>query len=148
MSTVKEMLESKGDEVWSIAPQDMVIDAIGKMADRHVGALTVVDDAKLVGIISERDYARKLILENRDARTTSVADIMTPDPIVVTSDQSVEKCMAKMSVNRIRHLPVVDGDTLVGIISVDDVLKAVIREQSEALEVLEAYIKDEEGGSG
>ncbi len=148
MSTVQDMLEAKGKEIWSIEPEKTVYDAIAMMADRHVGALTVVESDKLLGIVSERDYARRVILEERVAAETLVRDIMTSDPIVVSSDDSVDHCMALMSQNRIRHLPVVDGADLVGIIAVDDVLRAVIRDQSNELEALESLIKNEEGGSG
>ena len=110
MTTVARLLDSKGHEVWSVSPGDSVYQAIERMAEKGVGALTVVEDSRLVGVISERDYARKVILQGKSSRDTPVADIMTRDVLTVRPDQNVEDCMAMMTERRIRHLPVVDGD--------------------------------------
>ena len=149
MNTVKEMLEIKGREVWSIEASQSVYQAIEMMEEMGVGALTVLDDdARLAGIISERDFARKVILKDRSAHETSIADIMTTDVVVVDEDTTVDKCMSLMSQKKIRHLPVMDGGTPVGMITVGDLLKVTIKEQSMTIEELESYIMDETGGEG
>ena len=149
MNTVKEMLEIKGREVWSIEASQSVYQAIEMMEEMGVGALTVLDDdARLAGIISERDFARKVILKDRSAHETSIADIMTTDVVVVDEDTTVDKCMSLMSQKKIRHLPVMDGETPVGMITVGDLLKVTIKEQSTTIEELESYIMDETGGEG
>jgi CBS domain-containing protein len=149
MDTVKQMLEIKGRKIWSIGASRSVYEAVQMMAEMEVGALTVVDnDDHLTGIISERDYARKLILKDRSPHETSVADIMTRDVTFVREDTAVEKCMALMFQNKIRHIPVMDGDTPVGMITVGDLLSVTLKEQSAAIEELESYIIDETGGSG
>lgn len=149
MTTVKNMLDRKGREVWSIEPSQSVYHAVEMMEQKQVGALTVLaDGARLVGIISERDCARKVLLQDGSARETTVADIMTQDVVSVDEETSVDDCMALMAANKIRHLPVLQDRTLTGIVAVGDVLKSIIREQSTAIEELENYIKDETGGSG
>lgn len=148
MLTVRDMLNDKGREVWSIAPDATVHDAVALMEDKQVGALTVLDGDRLVGIISERDCARKVILLDKSSREMKVADIMTEELVSVGEDASVDECMAQMASNRIRHLPVVDDNGLIGIVAVGDVMKFTIREQSTVIEELESYVKDEEGGSG
>ena len=149
MNTVKEMLEIKGREIWSIEASRSVYQAIEMMEEKAVGALTVLDDdARLAGIISERDFARKVILKNRSAHETSVADVMTTDVVVVGEETTVDKCMSLMSQKKIRHLPVMDGRTPVGMITVGDLLKVTIKEQSMTIEELESYIMEETGGTG
>ncbi|HIG43823.1 MAG: CBS domain-containing protein [bacterium] len=149
MDTVKEMLDIKGRDVWTIEASQSVYQAIELMAEKEVGALVVVDDsAHMTGIISERDYARKVILKNKSSKETTVAGIMTKDVVSVREETTIDKCMSLMSLNRIRHLPVVDGTDTVGLITVGDLLKLTIKEQSLAIEELESYIKDETGGSG
>ena len=149
MNTVKEMLESKGRNIWSIEGSGSVYRAVEMMAELEVGALAVVDNhVHLAGIITERDYARKLILKNRSSHETTVADIMTTDVVVVTEEISFDRCMSLMHDKKIRHLPVVDGELPIGMITVGDLLKVIIREQSTAIEELENYIMDEKGGSG
>ncbi|MCH7743565.1 MAG: CBS domain-containing protein [Proteobacteria bacterium] len=149
MTTVKEMLDIKGREVWSIEASRSVYQAIEMMEGKEVGALTVLDNnACLAGIISERDFARKVILKDRSAHETSVADIMTTDVVVIDEDTTVDKCMSLMSQKKIRHLPVMDGETPVGMITVGDLLKVTIKEQSTTIEELESYIMDETGGEG
>ena len=137
------ILADKGSEVWSLGPTRSVLDAIDMMADKHVGALAVVGDSgKLEGIISERDYARKVILVGKSSRATPVTEIMTRDVIYVTPDITVDQCMALMTARRVRHLPVLeDGDALVGMISVGDLVKSIISDQEDVIEQLEAYIR-------
>src|SRR5215475_9679275 len=140
MPTVKQILDTKGYAVWSIHPQESVFAAIQQMADKGVGALVVLEGSALVGIISERDYARKVILMGRAAHETAVQDIMTPDVICVHLDQSIEECMTIVTERRIRHLPVLDSGRLVGIISIGDLVKTIIAEQQFIIEQLEHYI--------
>jgi CBS domain-containing protein len=140
MQTVSQLLKSKGTEVYSVAPQDSVLHAIEMMATRHVGALLVMNHATLVGIISERDYARKVILKNRSSHDTPVSDIMTAPAVSVTPEDTVHHCMEIMTEKRFRHLPVVKGGRVVGMLSIGDLVKAVIQEQSEHIEQLERYI--------
>ncbi len=147
MQTVKDMLETKGHGVWSIGASATVYEAIEKMAEKSVGALTVVDDDDgITGIISERDYARKIMLMNRSSRIARVADIMTSDVISVGASATIEECMSLMSEKKIRHLPVVDGGKPIGIMTVGDLLKCIIDEQSDTIEELESYILEERGG--
>jgi CBS domain-containing protein len=140
MSTIKQILDMKGYTVWSIHPQESVFAAIKQMAEKEVGALVVLEGDAVVGIISERDYARKVALKGRSSRETAVRDIMTPDVIYVHLDQSIEECMAIVTERRIRHLPVLDGGRLVGIISIGDLVKVIIAEQQFIIEQLEHYI--------
>lgn len=140
MKTVKDILNSKGYGVWSISPDSTVFDALTEMAKKEVGALAVMDGDLLVGIISERDYARKVILKGKTSRTTLVRDIMTSRVICTHSDQSVEECMALLTGRRIRHLPVVEGERVIGMISIGDLVKSIISEQQFMIEQLEHYI--------
>ena len=140
MTTVKQILDTKGYAVWSIHPQESVLAAIQQMAEKEVGALVVLEGDALVGIISERDYARKVILKGRAAHETAVWEIMTPDVICVRLDQSIEECMSIVTERRIRHLPVLDSGRLVGIISIGDLVKTIIAEQQFIIEQLEHYI--------
>ena len=141
MTTIKQILDTKGYTVWSIHPQESVFAAIQRMAEKEVGALVVLEDDTVVGIISERDYARKVILKGRSSRETAVQDIMTPDVICVRLDQNVEECMTIVTERRIRHLPVLDSGQLVGIISIGDLVKTIIVEQQFIIEQLEHYIR-------
>lgn len=140
MKTVRQLLEAKGYDVWSIAPDAPVYDALKLMADKNVGALIVLDGEKLVGVISERDYARKVILKGKSARDTPVREIMTREVICVSPKRTVEECMALMTDKRIRHLPVLEEDRLIGVVSIGDVVKSVISEQEFIIEQLENYI--------
>jgi CBS domain-containing protein len=140
MQIVSQLLKQKGSEVFSVAPQDSVLRAIEVMATRHVGALLVMSQASLIGIISERDYARKVILKNRLSHDTPVSDIMTSPAISVTPEDTVHHCMQLMTEGRFRHLPVLKGGRVVGMLSIGDLVKAVIQEQSEHIEQLERYI--------
>ncbi len=138
--TVGSVLKHKGSEVWSVTPDQTVYEAIERMADKAVGALLVIWDGKLVGIISERDYARKVILKGRSSRTTLVRDIMTSPVIFVTPRQAVDECMDIMTRNRIRHLPILENEKMLGIISIGDLVKWVVTEQEETIEHLQNYI--------
>jgi CBS domain-containing protein len=140
MRTVAQLLQSKGHQTYSVTPQDSVLQAIKEMASRHVGALLVMDQARLVGIISERDYARKVILMNRSSHDTPVADIMTAHPRTVTPEDTVHHCMQVMTDGRFRHLPVLKGGKVIGMLSIGDLVKAVIQDQTEQIEQLERYI--------
>lgn len=147
MAKVRDLLLNKGRDVWSVGPSHSVFQAIEMMALKEVGALTVVNDAgELIGIISERDYARKVILKNRSSKATKVADIMSTRVISISEDNTVDECMALMTTAKIRHLPVLNGDELAGIISVGDVVKWTIDEQSTVIDQLERYIKGEATG--
>jgi CBS domain-containing protein len=137
---VGQLLQIKGTEVFSVSPHDSVLRAIEVMATRHVGALLVMNQGSLVGIISERDYARKVILKNRSSHDTPVGDIMTPSPVSVTPEDTVHHCMQLMTDGRFRHLPVVKGGRVAGMLSIGDLVKAVIQEQTEHIQQLERYI--------
>jgi CBS domain-containing protein len=140
MANVRDLLERKGRVVFSIAPQQPVLDAIRAMSDKHVGALVVMEDDRLVGIVSERDYARKVILAGRSSKDTPVESIMTPHVVCCSLDTSVEEGMAIMTERRIRHLPVLDGQRIAGVVSIGDLVKAIISEQRFVIEQLERYV--------
>lgn len=140
MVTVNQMLHSKGRQVYTISPETTVLEALQRLADWDVGALVVVENDDIAGIFSERDYARKIVLLGKTSRETPVREIMTADVICVTGDQSAEKCMAIMSDRRIRHLPVLEDGRLAGIISIGDVVKAIISDQRVMINHLEDYI--------
>lgn len=140
MKTVTQLLQAKGREVHTIGPDARVLDALKKMAEKDVGALVVKEDARLAGIISERDYARKVILHGKSSNDIAVRDIMTTRVVTVSPRQSVEECMSLMTDRRIRHLPVVEGDQLVGLLSIGDLVKEVIADQAQTIRQLESYI--------
>jgi CBS domain-containing protein len=140
MITVRDMLNRKGTEVFSAAPDTFVFDALRLMSDKNVGALLVLEKGKLVGIFSERDYARKVILKGKSSRETVVQEIMTSDPFTVTLDQNIRECMALMTVRQIRHLPVLDGAKLAGVITIGDAVKGIIEDQTDTINKLETYI--------
>jgi CBS domain-containing protein len=137
---IERILQEKEGDIWSISPDATVYEAIAEMAERRVGALLVMDGWKLVGIISERDYARKVILQGLSSRETRVRQIMTNSPITVTPGYTVEECMRVMTHHRIRHLPVVDGGRVVGVISIGDLVNAIISEQAQTIDHLHTYI--------
>jgi CBS domain-containing protein len=133
MDTVRHILQLKGKDVWSIRPDATVLDSLRMMDSKGVGALVVTQDNHLVGIISERDYARKVILKGKSSKDTLVSEIMTAHVITVHPDQTLDECMELMTTKSIRHLPVVDGERVVGVISMRDVMAAIIHRQREAL---------------
>lgn len=140
MTSVRHLLDHKGRALFSIEPEDPVLEAIRMMADRHVGALLVMRGTELAGIVSERDYARKVVLLGRSSAETPVWQIMSSPVITVAPDHSVQDCMRLMTERRIRHLPVLDGGRVAGMISIGDLVKAVIEEQKQTIEQLETYI--------
>ncbi len=140
MATVKQLLQGKGHDIWSVGPEDSVYEAIELMANKEVGALVVMDGDSLVGVLSERDYARKVVLQGRSSKGTKIKEIMTSRVAYARPEQTVEECMALMTDKRIRHLPVMDGDELLGVISIGDLVKAIIEEQQHVIEQLEQYI--------
>ena len=140
MRTVRQLLESKSPETFSISPDAPVIDAIRLMAEKRVGAVLVMQAGTLAGILSERDYARKIVLEGRSSKTTPVRDIMTSQVITVSPDDNAQLCMQTVTRNRIRHLPVVENGEVLGVISIGDLLAAVIEQQQQQLEQLQRYI--------
>jgi CBS domain-containing protein len=146
MKTAAHILKSKGDPtVHSIAPDASVFDAVSLMADKDIGALLVMADGRIVGMVTERDYARKIAILSRSSRETAVREIMTTPVLCVRPDRSSEQCMALMTENRVRHLPVMDGERLLGLISIGDLVKDIISEQRFIIEQLEHYITGERG---
>lgn len=143
MNFVTEILKTKGREVWTVSPDSTVYDALQVMADKNVGALMVLERDKLVGIFSERDYARKVILKGKASKDTLVREIMSTELVWIRPDQTIAVCMNLMTNKRIRHLPVLDEGRLVGVISIGDVVKAIISEQEFTIQQLEHYITGE-----
>jgi CBS domain-containing protein len=141
MKTVANILEAKGSETFEVGPEASVYEALNILADKNVGALVVTDGGKLVGVISERDYARKVVLVERSSQDTLVSEIMSSDVMTVDPTSSVEDCMELMTERHIRHLPVVEGGQLVGVISIGDVVKAVIADLAALVEQLDSYIR-------
>ena len=138
--TVNSVLRRKGGQVLSISPDASVYDAIAMMAENSIGAVLVVSDGVLMGILSERDYARKVVLQSRSSKETRVADIMTTPVVTVTPSHTIEECMRLMTDKRIRHLPVVDGSTIAGIVSIGDLVKSLVSVQGETIQYLQQYI--------
>lgn len=141
MATVSDMLRTKGYDIWSVTPDTMVYDALRLMADKNIGAVLVMKAENLVGILSERDYARKVVLLGKSAMDTPAGAIMTDRVICVRPEESAEQCMALMTEKKVRHLPVLKDDELLGVISIGDVVKAIIPEQEFIIEQLEHYIR-------
>jgi CBS domain-containing protein len=140
MQSVKDILNSKGSEVWSVKPDDTVFNAIKMMADKGIGALLVMDEDKLVGIVTERDYARKVVLEGKSSREAAISEVMTTKVLCVTPERTIDECMALMTDKRIRHLPVLEHKQVVGFVSIGDLVKAVISEQKILIDQLQHYI--------
>ena len=140
MKLVKHLLDSKGRHIVSIAPDASVFDAIKLMADTTVGSLIVLDDEEMLGIVTERDYARKVILKGRSSDNCKVSEIMTTDVLTASSSQTVNDCMEVMTERRIRHLPVVEDNRVIGMISIGDLVQAIISDQQQEIEQLESYI--------
>ena len=140
MKTVTQLLRTKGHEVLSVSPETSVFEALKVMAEKNVGALLVVEGERLVGVFSERDYARKVILKGKSSRDVPVREIMTSHVLYVRPEQTIDECMALMTDKRVRHLPVLDEQRLVGVISIGDIVKAIIAEQEFTIEQLQNYI--------
>lgn len=140
MGKVRNILDAKGRSVFSVEPSTIVYKAIEVMAEKNIGGLLITEKGKLVGIFTERDYARKLILKGKSSNTTTIGELMTKEPFTVTLDSSIEECMELMSNRRIRHLPVVENGELIGVISIGDVVRFIIEEQKSIIEHLEHYI--------
>ena len=140
MNTVRETMRSKKTEVWTVTRQATAYAALELMAEKDIGAVVVVDKGKPVGIFSERDYARKVILKGKSSKSTSVGELMSRPVLYVRPDQTLDQCMALMTNKRIRHLPVMENDALIGILSIGDVVKAIITEQEFTIQQLENYI--------
>jgi CBS domain-containing protein len=140
MRLVCEILQSKGHDVWFVRPEAFVFDAVKMMSERSVGALLVMEGEKMVGIISERDYARKVVLAGKSSKQTQVKDIMTQRVLWVAPERTIEECMALMTDKRVRHLPVVENTQVVGMVSIGDLVKAIIAEQQIIIDQLQNYI--------
>jgi len=138
--TVGQLLNEKGKHIWSVGPDISVYEALELMADKNVGALLVMDDGRVVGILSERDYARKVVLLGKISKETKVSEAMSKDVCYVTPDKHIEECMALFTNKKVRHLPVMEGEHLVGLISIGDVVSKIISEQKFAIGELENYI--------
>ena len=139
MRTVRQLLEAKAPEIYAIAPEAPVIEAIRRMAEKRIGAVLVMEGTRLVGILSERDYARKIVLQGRSSSDTPVRTIMTADVITVRPEDTADHCMQVVTQQRIRHLPVIRGDEVIGVVSIGDLVKAVIEDQQVELDQLQRY---------
>jgi CBS domain-containing protein len=140
MKTLKQLLAAKGNQVYSIGPNAKVIEALQMMAQKDIGALVVLEGGRLIGILSERDYARKVILHGKSSEDVPVSDIMTAEVVRIGPEKTVEECMALVTQRRIRHLPVCEGDKLIGLVSIGDLVKEVIADQEQTIKQLESYI--------
>ena len=140
MKTIKQLLENKGSKILSIDPNSSVFDAIKSMANHHIGSLIVMQNGRLVGIITERDYSRNVVLKGKSSVNTAVKDIMTKNVLCTKPEQTVEEAMALMTDKRVRHLPVIENGNVIGIISIGDLVKTIISEQKHIIEQLEHYI--------
>lgn len=140
MNTLRQLLQTKGSAVYSVTPESSVFDALKLMAEKNVGALLAIADGRIAGIMTERDYARKVILFGKSSRDMMVREIMSEKVLMVQPGQTVEECMALMTNKRVRHLPVMDGDKLIGLLSIGDLVKEVIADQEQTIRQLEHYI--------
>lgn len=140
MNMVHDVLRSKGDAVHAVGPEATVLEALGVMADHDIGAVLVIDDGRLVGILSERDYARKVVLAGRSSKESRVREVMTSHVVCVAPHRSVDECMALMTDKRLRHLPVLDHKRVIGVVSIGDLVKSTIDEQQFTIEQLQSYI--------
>jgi CBS domain-containing protein len=145
MNTVRHILEVKGNDIWSIHPTATVFDALRVMADKDVGSLLVMDNERMIGIVSERDYARKIILKGKASKETPVTEIMTSEVFTIHPEQTVQEAMEMMVRHKVRHLPVQEDDRLLGVISIMDVARAVIHDQRQTIKSLESRILAKEG---
>jgi CBS domain-containing protein len=146
IDTVQLVLKQKGQNIWFVSPEECVYNAIEIMADKHVGALLVVSDGNLVGVVSERDYARKVILQGKSSKQTQVKEIMTSPAIFVTPEQRVEDCLRIMTEKHIRHLPIVEGGIILGVVSIGDLVKWMISAQQQTISQLQSYITSQYPG--
>lgn len=140
MGIIDHILRGRKSEVWCVPPRATVYDAVALMAEKEIGALMVVDEGRLVGVMSERDYARKIILQGKHSKDTPVAEIMSTHLVTVTRHHTVDDCMRLMSDHRIRHLPVLEGDHLIGVVSIGDLVKFIITDQAQTIDQLHTYI--------
>ena len=140
MKLASDILLSKGQEIWVVKPDDTVFDSLRRMAQKEIGALLVMDGEKLVGIVTERDYARKVILEGKSSKDSAVSEIMTKRVLCVSPERTLDECMALMTDKRVRHLPVLDHKRVVGVLSIGDLVKAMISEQKVLIDQLQHYI--------
>jgi CBS domain-containing protein len=140
MYTVRHLLEEKGNKVWTISPQATAFEALEIMAEKNIGAVLVLEGDKIHGIFTERDYARKVVLQGKTSKTTKVGELMTSEVLYISPEDTMETCMALMTEKRARHLPVLDGSKLVGVVSIGDVVKAVISDREFKIRELERYI--------
>ncbi len=143
MNFVSQILKTKGDKIWSIVPQDTAYKALQIMSKENLGGLLVIDNGKIVGIFTERDYARKVILKGKSSKTTTVSELMTKEVLYVDPGTSVEDCMALMTEKCVRHLPVMEKKQLVGVVTVGDVVKQMISDQKFKIQEMERYIHEE-----
>lgn len=149
MSSVRDLLNEKGRNIWSIEQDASVYDAVALMSEKNVGALVVTSEASpMAGIISERDYARKVILNDRASKSTKVSEIMTADVVFAQEDTLLDRCMALMTAKKIRHLPIMEQQSVVGMITLGDIMKTIIKEQSMTIEEMESFLYEDEGGEG
>jgi CBS domain-containing protein len=140
--TLSDILDTKGRNVWTVSPQSLAYEALEMLADKDIGALVVVDQGKVVGMFSERDYARKIALKGKSSKETTVADIMTKPVTYVLPWTSLSECMTLMTSKHVRHLPVMEGEKLVGIVTIGDVVKAIISEQEAVIQELKGYVDE------
>lgn len=138
--TISEILNHKGGQVWSISPDETVFDAIELMAEKNIGALLVIESSRLVGILTERDYTRKVALKGRSSKETAVREILTGNPVQVTPDHTIEDCMRLMTEQRVRHLPVLQANRILGVVSIGDLVNWIITAQSSTIHQLQTYI--------
>ncbi len=141
MATVRQLIEDRERNIWSIPPESTVFEALQMMADKNIGALLVLNDGNLVGIFSERDYARKVILKGKSSKDTSVGELMTRDVVYISPGESLENCMALMTAKHIRHLPVIDSKKLLGLVTLGDIVKKIISDRDFKINELEKYIR-------
>jgi CBS domain-containing protein len=139
-TSISEILKAKGNTVWSVSPETTVFDAIQLMASKNIGALVVTENGRLTGIVSERDYTRKVILQGKGSKTTQVREIVSSQTISVTPEHTVQECLRLMTANRVRHLPVLAGGNIVGIVSIGDLVNWIISAQQSTIEQLQTYI--------
>ncbi len=140
MTTIAQLLNAKGDQIWSVEPKATIFEALEIMSEKEIGALLVMEDGKLTGIFSERDYARKVILKDKSSKETPVGELMTKKVFYIDSQKTINDCMAMMTAKRIRHVPVIDDNQVMGIVTIGDVVKQIISEQEVKIHHLENYI--------